>query len=109
MRKVIAVAAIAVFALAGCSKRSVDVDTSGAQKVNGTSVLYRFCDMSTLIYVSIVPQEDDNYEAFFYGGCVWDAKTKTFIPAIGPDVEPRTSPKGAETDETNQQDERDEK
>lgn len=108
MKRIIALAAILTLSLAGCSSRTVDVNTAGAEPVEGTGSLYRFCDQSTLIYVSIVSAEPDNFEAFFYGGCVWDKQSGKFLPAIGADVEPRTSPTGSDTDETNQQDERDE-
>ncbi len=111
MKKTIALPAIALlgFGLSACGKGSVDVDTSGATKVEGTSTLHRFCDQSTLVYVSIITGESDDYEAFFYGGCTWDEKSKKFLPAIGREVEPRTSPKDSGNDEMNQQDEREEK
>lgn len=99
----------ASIALAGCGRGSVDVDTTGATKINGTDTLHRFCDESTLIYVSIISGSPDEYEAFFYGGCVFDKDAGKFLPAIGPDVEPRTAPTDPTNDEMNQQDERQEK
>lgn len=92
--------ALLLLALTGCSYRSVDPATSGAEPVPGTGVLHRFCDQSTLIYVSIVPNEPDNFEAFFYGGCAPDAQG-VFRPAIAAEDPPRG-------EDTNQQDERDE-
>lgn len=103
---VIASSVVLVFGMSACSKGSVDVDTAGATKVTGTDTLHRFCDQSTLIYVSIISGSPDEYEAFFYGGCVWDAESKVFLPAIGRDVEPRTNPVDPGNDEMNQQDER---
>lgn len=103
---IVAGLAVVVLALAGCSKGSVDVDTAGATKVTGTDTLHRMCDESTLIYVSVISGSPDEYEAFFYGGCVWDKHAGKFLPAIGPDVEPRTSPTDPTNDEMNQQDER---
>jgi hypothetical protein len=98
--KVLAAGAIAALALTGCSYRTVDPATSGATPVAGTGVLHRFCDQSTLIYVSIVPSEPDNFEAFFYGGCAKDA-AGTWKPAID-------APAPVRQEDTNQQDERDE-
>jgi len=107
LKKFIAIGAmVAVLAVGGCSKGSVDVDTAGATKITGTDTLHRFCDDSTLIYVSIISGSPDEYEAFFYGGCVWDAASGKFLPAIGKDVEPRTEPTDPANDEMNQQDER---
>ena len=105
----VAVFAASIMALTACGKGSVDTSTTGATKVDGAGTLYRFCDESTLIYVSIITGSSDEYEAFFYGGCVYDVKSKTFLPAIGPDVEPRTAPTDPINDEMNQQDERQEK
>ena len=87
-------------ALTGCSYRSVDPVLAGAEPVPGTGVLNRFCDQTTLIYVSIVPNEPDNFEAFFYGGCTADAQG-VYRPAI-------TAPEPPRGEDTNQQDERDE-
>lgn len=100
----IVVAGVLALGLGACGKGSVDVDTSGATKVQGTSTLHRFCDESTLVYVSIISGSSDEYEAFFYGGCTFDKKSGKFLPAIGPDVEPRTSPTDPEQ-QMNQQDE----
>lgn len=97
---------LAVVSLSACSKGSVDVDTAGATKVNGTDTLHRFCDESTLVYVSIISGSPDEYEAFFYGGCTYDKDSGKFLPAIGPEVEPRTAPTDPANDEMNQQDER---
>lgn len=108
-KQILAIAAIAVLALTGCTKGSVDVDTAGATKIEGTDTLHRMCDQSTLIYVSVISGSTDEYEAFFYGGCVFDKERATFVPAIGADTEPRTSPTDSTNDEMNQQDERQEK
>jgi hypothetical protein len=107
-KKIAVVVALAVGALAlgGCGKGSVDISTSGAEKVPGAGALYRLCDQSTLVYFSSIKGSSDEYEAFFYGGCGWDEKSQTFLPAIGPNVEPRTSPTDPTNDEMNQQDER---
>jgi hypothetical protein len=106
LASVIVAVSIALVSLSACGKGSVDVDTSGATKVEGTDTLHRFCDESTLIYVSIITGDADEYEAFFYGGCTYDKASGKFLPAIGPDVEPRTSPTDSTNDEMNQQDER---
>lgn len=108
MKKFIAAIALAVglLSLSACGKGSVDISTSGAEKVPGAGALYRLCDQSTLVYFSSIKGSSDEYEAFFYGGCAWDAKSNSFLPAIGPDVEPRTSPTDPDNDEMNQQDER---
>lgn len=102
-RTLSAVAALAaVLALAGCSYRTVDPVASGAHPVPGTGVLNRFCDGVMLIYVSIVPNEPDNFEAFFNGGCTRNAAGE-FVPALDAPI-----PVAAPQEDTNQQDERDE-
>ncbi len=106
--RIVAGLMVASVALTGCS-RSIDIEQTGATPVPGAKGLHRLCDQSTLIYVTIISGSDDEYEAFFYGGCVWDEPSKTFIPAIGKEAEPRVNPKDSATDETNQQDERNEK
>jgi hypothetical protein len=109
MRKKIvalAIAGVAVISLSACGKGSVNIDASGAEPVKGAGNLYRLCDQSTLIYFSSITGSSDEYEAFFYGGCVWDEKSGKFLPAIGADVEPRTDPTDPANDEMNQQDER---
>jgi hypothetical protein len=108
-KKILAIAAIAVLALTGCGKGSVDISTSGAEKVPGAGNLYRLCDQSVLVYFSSIKGSSDEYEAFFYGACVWDKETNSFVPAIGAGTEPRTSPTDPANDEMNQQDERQEK
>ncbi len=110
-KKVIALPVLAVLglSLSACGKGSVDVATTGATKIEGTGTLHRLCDQSTLIYVSVISGSSDEYEAFFYGGCTWDEGSKKFLPAIGREVEPRTSPTDPDNDEMNQQDERQEK
>lgn len=108
MKKFIVAGAIALSALSlsACGKGSVDISTSGAEKVPGAGALYRLCDQSTLVYFSSIKGSSDEYEAFFYGGCAWDQASQKFLPAIGPDVEPRTAPTDPDNDEMNQQDER---
>lgn len=104
----ILVASVLALGLGACGKGSVDTVVAGCDKVPGADTLHRCCDESTLVYVSIISGSSDEYEAFFYGGCAYDKKSGKFLPAIGPDVEPRTSPTDPEQN-MNQQDELNEK
>lgn len=108
MRKLvgITVTVVAAISLGACGKGSVNIDRAGAEPVPGAGNLYRMCDQSTLVYFSSIKGSSDEYEAFFYGGCAWDKDSRRFLPAIGADVEPRTSPTDPGNDEMNQQDER---
>lgn len=111
-KKIAAIAAgiVVVFATtAGACTKSVNIEQANAIKVPGANGLYAFCHDSTLIYFSKIDGSSDEYEAFFYGGCVWDEVSGKFIPAIGRDIEPRTSPTDPNNDEMNQQDEREDK
>jgi hypothetical protein len=75
--------------------------------------MYRFCDGPVLIYFSKWSGQNDNYEAFFNGGCVWE--NSRWLPAIGAPIpqgftDPSAPPSAPPTvqDDTNQQGERDE-
>lgn len=64
----IAVTALAlVVGLTAC--KEVDKDAVHARKVVGTDTLYSFCDGTTLIYFTDVSGSDDEFEAFWLGGC----------------------------------------
>jgi hypothetical protein len=102
--------------LAGCGTQ-IDVNVTGAGLVAGTPNLYRFCDGPILIYFSQWDGANDNYEAFFNGGCVW--ANNQWLPGVAapipegftePSAPPDPAPAAPPTvqDDTNQQDERDE-
>ena len=108
MKKFAALAVAGVLTLGGlsaCGNKNVNIQQTGATKVPGVGNMYRVCDQSTLIYFTSYSGDDD-YEAFFYGGCAFDKASGKFLPAIGADTEPRNGP--ATDEEMNQQDERDE-
>jgi len=111
LNKKIAAIALGIIVLvsstAGACTKSVDIEQANAIKVPGANGLYAFCHDSTLVYFSKIDGSSDEYEAFFYGGCTFDKVSGKFVPAIGADIEPRTSP--TDNDEMNQQDEREDK
>lgn len=73
MKRLIALVALALVVLAGCSAKQVDMQVTGATLVPGTGNLYRFCDGTTLIYFSNWGgMANDEYEFIVYGGCAPD-------------------------------------
>lgn len=73
MKRLIALVALALVALTGCSVKQVDMQVTGATPVPGTGNLYRFCDGTTLIYFSNWGgMANDEYEFIVYGGCAPD-------------------------------------
>lgn len=100
-------AGVAALTLTGCGNtRSYDVKTTGAQQVPGSGGLFRFCDRTMLIYVSIISGEGDNPEAFFRDGCVRNEQG-VYLPAIDAPSATATPSSDVEN-EMNQQDNRDE-
>jgi len=108
----LAVAAATGILLAGCGTQ-IDTKITNAQLVAGTPNLYYFCNGPILIFFSQWESSNDNYEAFFNGGCVWE--NGQWLPATGPptpeqveQATPGPPPSTLPQDDTNQQDERDE-
>ena len=81
------IAALAAVALlSGCSSKQIDLAAAQAQQVPGSGNLFRFCDGATLIYFSNYGSgSSDDYEAFFYGGCV---DGKPALASAEPGVDP---------------------
>lgn len=81
--KRITLAALAVLVsgalLTGCGKQ-IDVAATGAQRVPGTTHLYRFCDGPTLIYFTNYDGGPDEFEFVIYDGC-----------STAPDADPRVA------------------
>lgn len=65
----------ATLALTSCAARDIDVQSTGAQPVQGASNLYRFCDGPVAIYFTKIQGSADQYDWYWPGGCMWDAKT----------------------------------
>lgn len=62
---------IAALLSGGCATRAVDIPATGAEPIEGAGTLHVFCDrFGTLVYVTIQPGTDDDYEAFFAQACV---------------------------------------
>lgn len=84
---VIAIGIVALAGLSACGK-NVDVQTTGAQLVPGTSSLYFFCHEDTRIYISKWSTLSDEFEWFYPGGCQ-DGKPvqASFAPPNGDSTE----------------------
>lgn len=80
----IGLASVFGLGLTGCAK-NVDLQTSGATKVAGTSNLYKFCDGPTAIYFSSWSGQSDEYEFIVYDGCSANPSAQTRTESIPDD------------------------
>ena len=83
MHKSLAALLVLTAVLSGCT-RNVDVQKSGAQLVPGTDGLYRFCDVTNLIYFSQVEGDTDTFEFFIPGGCQPETPDGKPVPGTVP-------------------------